>query len=118
MNHSTPHTHTGDIAQWLDGRNSNPKTLGSIHWRDRVRDRCCFSFLPLLAQSPAYFPEISLNFFFSRDRLFWGGIALGFFWFCFFSEWEISWAVVSVACYLMALVLAIYIFRHVSFLIF
>ena len=26
--------------------------------------------LPWLTQSPAYFPEMSLNFFFSRDRLF------------------------------------------------
>ena len=35
-----------------------------------------------------------------------------------FSDWEmISWSVVSVACYLMALVIAIYAFRHVSFLI-
>ena len=30
---------TGDVAQWLEGRNSNPKTLGSIPWRGRVRER-------------------------------------------------------------------------------
>ena len=28
----------GDVAQWLVRRNSNPKTLGSIPWRGRVRD--------------------------------------------------------------------------------
>ena len=30
---------TGDVvAQWLENRNSNPKTLGSIPWRDMVRN--------------------------------------------------------------------------------
>ena len=29
---------TGDVAQWLVRQNSNPKTLGSIPWRGRVRD--------------------------------------------------------------------------------
>ena len=28
----------GDVAQWLESRNSNPKTLGSIPWQCRVRD--------------------------------------------------------------------------------
>ena len=28
---------TRDVAQWLVRRNSNPKTLGSIPWRCRVR---------------------------------------------------------------------------------
>ena len=28
---------TKDAAQWLERRNSNPKTLGSIPWRSRVR---------------------------------------------------------------------------------
>ena len=28
---------TGDVAQWLEHRNSNPKTLGSIPWLGRVR---------------------------------------------------------------------------------
>ena len=28
---------TGDVAQWLERRNSNPKTLGSIPWRSKVR---------------------------------------------------------------------------------
>ena len=37
---------------------------------------------------------------------------------CFFNGWEIiSLSVLSVACYLLALVLAIYTLRHVSFLI-
>ena len=27
----------GDVAQLLESRSSNPKTLGSIPWRDRVR---------------------------------------------------------------------------------
>ena len=26
----------GDVAEWLEGRNSYPKTLGSIPWRGRV----------------------------------------------------------------------------------
>ena len=30
---------TGDVAQWLERRNSNPKTLGSISWRGRVSSR-------------------------------------------------------------------------------
>ena len=29
---------TGDGGQWLDSQNSNPKTLGSIPWRGRVRN--------------------------------------------------------------------------------
>ena len=59
-----------------------------------------FSLFLLLARSPAYFPEVSLNLF-SRDRLFC--IALMF---RCFSGWKmISRLVVSVACYLMALVL-------------
>ena len=29
------------IAQWLQRRNSNPKTLGSILWRGRVRGSFC-----------------------------------------------------------------------------
>ena len=28
----------GGVAQWLKHRNSNPKSLGSIPWRSRVRD--------------------------------------------------------------------------------
>ena len=32
------HMKTGDVAQWLVHRNSNPKTLGSIPRRGRVRD--------------------------------------------------------------------------------
>ena len=52
---------------------------------------CVFSLFLLLA----YFPEIFFNI-----------------------GWEmISWSAVSVVCYLMALVLAIYAFRHVSFFI-
>ena len=39
----------GDVAQWLEsqggGGNSNPKTLGSIPWRDRVR-YCIVFFCP------------------------------------------------------------------------
>ena len=39
------HSTTWDVAQWwLERRNSNPKTLGSIPWRGRVRDN--FSLLP------------------------------------------------------------------------
>ena len=29
----------GDVAQWLESRNSNPKTMGSIPWLVRVSDR-------------------------------------------------------------------------------
>ena len=29
---------TGDVARRLESRNSNPKTLGSIPWRGRVRN--------------------------------------------------------------------------------
>ena len=29
----------GDVAQWLERRTSNPKTLGSISWGGRVRYR-------------------------------------------------------------------------------
>ena len=32
--------------------------------------------------------------------------------YCFFSGWKIRWSVVSVACYLLALVLAIYVTAH------
>ena len=28
----------GDVAQWLERQSCNPKTLGSIPWRRRVRD--------------------------------------------------------------------------------
>ena len=34
----------GDVAQWLESWNSNPKTLGSIAWRGRVKD--CEFFCP------------------------------------------------------------------------
>ena len=64
-----------------------------------------FSFFLLLAQSPAYFSEMAVHFFVLP--LFLAG---------FFSGWEmISWSVVSVACYFITLVLAVYAFRHVSF---
>ena len=43
----------GGLAQWLlVRRNSNLKTLGSIHWRGRVRDRCFF-FCPSVSSSCA-----------------------------------------------------------------
>ena len=72
-----------------------------------------FSFFLLLAHSPAYFPDIS----------FLVCLEIGFFVFPllldgFFSGWErICWSMVSVACYLMALVLAIYMHLDTSFLI-
>ena len=34
---SEAHAHMGDVAQWLEHLSSNPKTLGSIPWRVRVR---------------------------------------------------------------------------------
>ena len=72
-----------------------------------------FSLFLLLAQSPVYFKKKS-KLFFSRDRLFCIALVCS----CFLNDWEmISWSMVSVACYLMALILAIYAFRHVSFLI-
>ena len=69
-------------------------------------------FFLLLAQSPAYFPDISLNFFLLEIGFFC--IALVF----SFLRLEISWLVVSVAYYLMALEFAMfYAVRHVPFLI-
>ena len=62
-----------------------------------------FSWFLLLAQSPAYFPEISFNFFFLKISLFCIGLVFSSY---FFSGWEmIRLSEVSVACYLMALVL-------------
>ena len=37
-NSQTVFSETGDVAQWLEGRNSKPKTLGSIPRRGRVRN--------------------------------------------------------------------------------
>ena len=75
-----------------------------------------FSFfsLLLLSQSPAYrLSRTFFNGFFlsSRDRLFVLPLFL-----VVFSGWEITWSMVSVACYLMALVLAIYICIFFDFL--
>ena len=52
---------TVDIAQWLDlgHQHSNPKTLGSIHWRGRVRDS--FSVLPSQLLCRLQVPSISLS---------------------------------------------------------
>ena len=76
----------------------------------------CFCFWPNLLPT---FPKF-LETFFSFSFLQIGFcfvlplFLVGF----FFSGWEmISWSVLSVARYRMALVLAIYAFRHVSFLI-
>ena len=39
-----PYLRRGNVAQWLEHGKSNPKTVGSIHWRGRVRHRYWFFF--------------------------------------------------------------------------
>ena len=69
----------------------------------------CLVLLFILSSPSAYFPEMSLNFFFFLVCSF----VLPLFLVVVLAA---SWSVVSVACYLMALVLAIYAFRHVGYL--
>ena len=57
----------------------------------------CFCFWPSLLRTFQKCP-----YTFVLDMLFCIALVCT----CFFSSWEISWSVVSVACYLMALVLA------------
>ena len=49
---------TGDIAQWLESWNSNPKTLSSIPWRGSVSTNFCVPPSQLLCRHVCAWPPI------------------------------------------------------------